>query len=188
VKIVTSNGHFDRALLPPPRTFFLSEGVEPKTRPNSRGYVSACCPLHDSKSGRSFTFNVDTGAWICWAGCGRGDMIGFTMQRYGMDFKAACQRIGCWTEQGKRKPVRVKLTRAVPYLVMDFTVDGEQYRAEVRDEPKDDFQRLRRIYAEAKDRLHEIRDGDAERFPGEEETQWKTMANSWELIEEMENR
>lgn len=47
------------------------EGVKPSSAPNYTCY----CPLHGEtpgKSTRSFSFNSQTGAWICFAGCGGG--------------------------------------------------------------------------------------------------------------------
>jgi len=66
---------------------------------------------------------------------------------------------------------------------MDFTIEGVQYREEVEDEPKTELELHRRLYAEAKDRLAELRQGDIERFDGEEDLQWGTLASSWELIQ-----
>lgn len=47
------------------------QGVRPSTGDNYTCY----CPIHGEtpgKSTRSFSFNVRTGAWICFAGCGGG--------------------------------------------------------------------------------------------------------------------
>lgn len=33
--------------------------------------LSARCPLHDDRN-PSFSINADTGAWICYCGCGGG--------------------------------------------------------------------------------------------------------------------
>jgi hypothetical protein len=67
--------------------------------------------------------------------------------------------------------------------VMDFVIDGVEHHAEIADEPKNELQQLRRLYAAAKDRLAELHDGDAEKFEGEVEVQWGILASSWELIQ-----
>src|SRR5438445_13694799 len=35
--------------------------------------ISCRCPLHDDRS-PSFSINIDTGLWICYAGCGSGNL------------------------------------------------------------------------------------------------------------------
>ena len=35
------------------------------------GWVTACCPFHDDKN-PSFSFNQQTGQWVCFADCGKG--------------------------------------------------------------------------------------------------------------------
>jgi len=103
------------------------------------------------------------------------------MQRDGLNFKQACQRLRCWEENGK--PIKPRPIPSVRHLVMDFVVDGIEYHAEVPDEPKTEIERLRRSYAEAADRLADIRNGGAEKFEGEEEEMWGILAHSWELIQ-----
>jgi hypothetical protein len=71
----------------------------------------------------------------------------------------------------------------VRYLVMEFTVDGQRYRAEILDEPKSERQLLRRLYAHAADRLRAMFCGEREEFLGEEEVRWGILAHSWELLE-----
>lgn len=34
--------------------------------------MTGLCPLHDD-SKNSFSLNTDTGLWICYAGCGKGN-------------------------------------------------------------------------------------------------------------------
>jgi CHC2 zinc finger len=91
--------HFDRSALPPARIFYERELGE--FRRPSRGWASpkSGCPFHQSKSKASFRVNLDSGGWVCFAGCGKGDMITFMRQRYGLSFKTACQELGCWREQ-----------------------------------------------------------------------------------------
>jgi hypothetical protein len=167
--------------MPPAKPFYQLE-LGKLTPPNSKGYALGRCPFHDSKSGKSFSINVNDGHFRCF-GCDAkgGDVIDFVRLREGCSFEKACRVLGCWDEGGKPAKVK-KHTTTRRYLVMDFSIDGVQHRAEVLDEPTSDLQRLRRFYAEAADRLKEIREGDAERFPGEEETQWSILADCWELI------
>ena len=170
---------FRKDRLPPAKSFYPLE-LGKLTRPNSKGYALGRCPFHDSKSGKSFSVNLNDGHFRCFGCDVKGqDVIAFLRKREGYSFERACRVLGCWDESGK--PVK---RHTVPrrYLVLDYAIDGTSYRAEVLDEPATDLQRLCRFYAEAKDRLKEIRGGDAERFPGEEETQWSILADCWELM------
>jgi hypothetical protein len=86
--------HFDRSQLPPAKNFYEDE-VGRLTRP-SRGWAKGDCPFHESKSGKSLSVNLDTGAFCCF-GCGvRGDMVKFVMIRAGCDFKTAAKSLGAW--------------------------------------------------------------------------------------------
>jgi DNA primase len=88
---------FDRAALPLPQTFFERE-LGRLGRPNRQGWAAATCPWHKSshKVGRSLAVNLQNGGWICWGGCGKGDLIGFVRKRDGCDFKTACKTLGAW--------------------------------------------------------------------------------------------
>ena len=172
---------FDKSLLPSPRTFYEA-AIGRLTRANSKGWSLGNCVFHASKSKKSFSVNIRSGAFHCF-GCDAsgGGVVVFVMRRDGLNFKQACRRLGCWEENGK--PVKPRPGPQVRYLVMDFAVDGVEYRAEVRDEPKTELERLRWSYAEAADRLAEIRNGATEKFEGEAEVQWGILADNWELIQ-----
>jgi hypothetical protein len=85
---------FVRELLPPPSSLFGR-----LTRPNGKGWAMGNCCFHKSKSHRSFSVNVDTGAWHCF-GCGAhgGDVVSFIMQRDRIDFPNACKLLGAWKD------------------------------------------------------------------------------------------
>jgi CHC2 zinc finger len=169
---------FRRELLPDP-TLFWEREIGRLTRPNRKGWALGRCPLHKSKSGRSFAVNL-TGGWTCFAGCGKGDQIAFVMRRHGIDFNGAVKYLGADDHERGRKPIHTVPRRV---LVMDYAIDGTSYRSEVNDEPKDDLERMRWIHAEAADRLKEIREGEKEIYEGEAETQWAILSLSWQLIQ-----
>lgn len=172
--------HFRKDWLQPVKGFYELE-LGRLTRPNSKGWALGRCPFHYSKSGKSFSVNINSGGFHCF-GCDAkgGDIIAFVRKREGCSFQKACELLGCWDESGKEVKVSTVPRR---YLVMDYGVDGAAHRAEILDEPNSDRERLRRLYAEAKERLRELRNGDAERFPGEEETQWSILADCWALLQ-----
>jgi hypothetical protein len=176
---------FRRELLPIPRIFY--ENALGKLTKPSRGWARGRCPFHESKSGLSFSVNLDSGGFYCF-GCqaSGGDVVSFVQRRDGLTFKAAAQSLGAW-DDAALKINAVVIHRPGPpvsYLVLDLSIDGNEYHSEaIPDEPKTELQQTRRFYAQAKDRLAEIRNGDAEEFEGEEEAQWGILAASWELIQ-----
>ncbi len=50
--------------------------------------LSACCPFHDDRN-PSFSINMETGAWICYAGCGGGGLWKLVSRMRGIGQKAA---------------------------------------------------------------------------------------------------
>jgi hypothetical protein len=95
----TSSSKFNRDLLPPPRTFYEREGYS-IGKSNSSGW--AMCkgqpPCHKSKSGKSFSINVNHGGFYCH-GCGaKGDIFAYVMMRDGCNFVTAAKVLGCWNE------------------------------------------------------------------------------------------
>lgn len=184
----TPTGRFRPELLPPPRTFYQREFGSALAR-ERRGWAQTKCCFHDGQSKTSLSLNMVEGHFRCFS-CGAhgGDLITFVRLRYRLDFRGACRELGCWDETGK---VLQKLKRVVVGrdLVMRYVVDGTEYTASVNDDPKDCLDLLRRVKAEACDRLTEIGRGDEEKFEGESELQWQIAADSHQLIhnEELAN-
>lgn len=56
------------------------------------GELRGCCPFH---SDRSPSFYIYDGGrrWICFAGCGEGDVIDFVQKRYGGSLRDAAERL-----------------------------------------------------------------------------------------------
>jgi hypothetical protein len=101
----------DRSLLLPPRTFYEREGFS-LARPGRNAWTMAKGqpPCHTSKSGRSFSVNLNHGGFQCF-GCGaKGDQIKYAMLRDRCDFKTACKTLGIWRE-GITAAERVEITR-----------------------------------------------------------------------------
>jgi CHC2-type zinc finger protein len=174
---------FRKEFLPPPDSFYRQE-LGKLSRP-SRGWVKANCCFHQSKSHTSFSIHLDSGAFYCH-GCGAkgGDIVSFLRQRDGLGFKDACRQLGAWDEGKERtsKPLR----RMVPYLVLDFVIDGVEYHASVKDEPRNYADKIRRFYREASDRLIELSQGDSERYAGEQENCWARMECAQDELRELE--
>src|ERR1700693_6444909 len=72
-------GRFRGDRLPPPALFYPPE-LGKLSRRNGRGWAVSRCPFHASKSGRSFSVNLETGGFHCW-GCDArgGDIIDFVL-------------------------------------------------------------------------------------------------------------
>lgn len=67
---------------------YYRECVAKLGRANGTGWAQGRCPFHDDKEA-SLSVNFQHGGWCCFAGCGRGDMVGFHQRRTGLDFAAA---------------------------------------------------------------------------------------------------
>src|SRR6266849_2625801 len=89
---------FHKDLLPPARTFYQHE-LGPLSRPDRKGWAKGRCPFHNSKSGKSFSPNVENGAFYCH-GCGvkGGDVLAFVMLRDNVPFKTAAKTLGAWRD------------------------------------------------------------------------------------------
>jgi len=169
-----------RVLLPAPRDFYEAELGELRRSSLSWYRPKAGCPFHPSKSKTSFSVNLDSGGGCFSCGAHGGDLIAFVRLRYNLNFVEACKRLGCWEENGKHPKQRPG--PRVPFLVMTFSIDGQEYRAKIPDQPKTDRQLTRSFYYRARDRLTELRQGAPEQCPNEEEIQWGILSLSWELI------
>jgi putative DNA primase/helicase len=87
------------------------------------GKQSSChCPFHEDKH-KSFSVNLETGLWNCFAGCGAGNAIQFVQKRYDLDFKSSVEKIAA--EERIDNPLeksrngdtaKKKQTRKVSYL------------------------------------------------------------------------
>ena len=92
---------FDKALLPPARSFSERE-IGQLTREDRGGWARGRCPFHESKSGKSFAVHLADGGWYCF-GCSHsgGDVMSFLMKRDISRFRrparvsAAGERMGC---------------------------------------------------------------------------------------------
>lgn len=114
-------GEFVRHRLPEPSSFFEGEGLQLVGRGKWR---TARCDFHGGSD--SVRVNVDTGAWVCMAGCGAkgGDVLAYRMQKYGEEFIEAAQALGCWDEGAeprtlKHRPLSFSARAALEVLRFD---------------------------------------------------------------------
>jgi putative DNA primase/helicase len=59
---------------------------------NGKVEISCRCPFHDDHQ-NSFSVNIETGLWHCFAECGGGNHIQFHQKRYELSFKEAAEQI-----------------------------------------------------------------------------------------------
>jgi hypothetical protein len=180
-KIVVQRVSNDK--LPPVRSFFEAELGCQFSRADRRGEVSGPCCFHQSKSGKSFKVNSETGLWYCH-GCGfGGDLYSFVQRRHGLSFLDAAKYLGTLDDDGP--PVKPP-TEPVPYLVLEYDYDGTHYRSKaVKDEPRNYADKIRRFYCSARDRLTELRRSDPDAFTDDEEACWEQMAAALDECREL---
>ena len=175
---------FRRERLPPPRAFYERE-IGKLRHPNSKGWSRTRCPFHPSKTGHSFSVNLNTGAFHCFGCYTRGgDAVSFIMQRYGLSFTESVRSLGAL--DGDTRARGLLPTAPVRTLVLDYVIEGVPYRAQINDEPRSYREMIRRFYWEASDRLIELSQGDSESYVGEREDCWARMACALDEIREME--
>lgn len=78
-----------RDRLPDPATYY-AQRVEKLGKPNGFGWAQGKCPFHDDHEA-SLSVNVVSpkGGWLCFAGCGKGDLVAFHMRATGLPFPDA---------------------------------------------------------------------------------------------------
>lgn len=74
-----------RQLLPQPAEYYIHHV---KKMRGSGTWIQGLCPFHNDKN-PSLSVNFSSGAWICFAGCGKGDMISFQQMLTDSNFKEA---------------------------------------------------------------------------------------------------
>jgi hypothetical protein len=163
-------------MLPPARTFFERE-FGGKLSPPRRGWAMGRCPFHQSKRGKSFSVNIETGGFCCF-GCGvkGGDLIAFVRLRDHSDFRTACQSLGCWDESPS--PATVAKLEA---QARDRDRQREQADADKELERRRRFALREQVhvaswaYKLVSERLTELRRGGVADWPEEEEACWATL-------------
>jgi CHC2-type zinc finger protein len=181
LKIKNTVLRFSKDRLPPVRQTYESELGCQLSRPEHRGEVSGPCCFHESKSRRSFKVNLESGLWYCHGCQTGGDMVAFIQRRHGFTFTEAARYLGALEETGQPSPAPVLVP--INYLVFDYVVDGAEYRAEVKDEPRSYAGVIRNFRREASDQLTSL--GLAKAESAEAETNWIRLALAtaelWEL-------
>jgi hypothetical protein len=175
---MASTGKFRRELLPAAGPFLRKE-LGQHTRPNSQGWALFQPPCHKSKSKRSFSANVITGAYCCHAGCGKGgDLVSFVRWRYSLSFADACRELGCWDETGTTSRSEIRRQRqARAREQAEAEAEAERYRRAAIDK-RDWLHLLERLYRDSNARLTGIRKGAPESYKGEEEVLWGILADA----------
>lgn len=84
---------FRRDLLPPPAEYYCGELIR---YARGKSQCTGLCPFHDDHK-PSFTANLETGAFICFAcGASGGNVLDFFMKKSGLEFIDACKALGVW--------------------------------------------------------------------------------------------
>jgi hypothetical protein len=129
--------------------------------------------------------DLDRGLFHCFTCAVGGNIVNFVMLRDGVKYPRACQILGCWDDHAGGV-YTIQPTRLVPFLALNFTIDGMHYKVAVRDEPRNYADMIRRSYRDASDRLTELSQCDSESYVGEQEDCWARMARVLDELREME--
>lgn len=113
-----------REQLPDPCSYYEGEGLH-LTGPRSSKWKTTECRFHGGRD--SMRINLATGVWVCMnCGAKGGDLLGYHMQAYGLEFVDAAKALGAWLEDGKpemrRKPAPLPPRSALEVLNFEATV------------------------------------------------------------------
>jgi DNA primase len=77
-----------------PVLFYSQAGQEVKPKSGSKWSLAGLCPFHEDACAGSFYIHTESGAFKCFS-CDvkGGDIISFTMKKYGLPFRAALEMI-----------------------------------------------------------------------------------------------
>jgi hypothetical protein len=170
--------HFRRELLPPARQFYEAEGFR-LGRANRKGWMMAqgqpIC--HKSKSGRSFSVNLDGGFYCHGCGTGGGDIIDYVALRDHLSKKESAIKLGCYDESPSLEDVRRWAAQ---------TRERDRRRAVEEAEQRDRHRRVIRLrdqlhdavhhYQQTSERLSELRRGAVPEWQDEQESCWASLA------------
>lgn len=84
----------DLSRLPAPVDFYFNQGL---TLKGGGVWRSALCPFHQDKN-PSLSINTEHGGYICHVCNAHGDMVGFYMALYGVDFVQACKDLDLYDQ------------------------------------------------------------------------------------------
>jgi hypothetical protein len=185
-----ARNYFDRSLIPPAKTFYERE-LGQLGRPDRKGWAAANCPFHRSKTGRSFSINLDSGGFHCF-GCDAkgGDVISFAEKRYGLSFKDACIQLGCWLSKGPDAETQKRLREQREARERQRKEDEErkEQSRQQRIAARDELHGLENQYSAAGIRLGQLLRGQRQRYRGEQELGWWFLVDLLPRIRIVESR
>jgi len=165
--------HFDRTLIPPAQSFYQRE-LGKISRADRRGWALADCPFHKSKSGKSFSVNLETGGYYCF-GCQAkgGDPVAFMRAKYRLSFPEACKQLGCWNAGGLDAATQRRITQERERRQQEEQerLAREEQNRKLRIEARDFLHCLEKLYRRAEEQhdvetltllLPAIREADAD--------------------------
>ena len=82
----TAAAHFRGLPLP---LDYYTRALGTNLRINNAGWAQARCPFHNDRNSSLSVRLTGSGAWLCFAGCGKGDLISFHMKLTRLRFAAA---------------------------------------------------------------------------------------------------
>jgi hypothetical protein len=184
--------NFDRAMLPPPRSFY-SQQFGGLGRESASGWVSVPCCFHSSgekrrRPSKSLRINTREGNFVCMS-CGTkgGDPIAFLMKRDRLDFKRAAQSLGAWKEGGlsPEDRERIDMDRRAREREWQRIANVEAERKRQRIEVRNNLHTLEALQRECSLDLSRLRD-----YPDdspEKETAWHSLALLCDPIRQLDH-
>jgi hypothetical protein len=176
-----TSSNFDPAALPSPRQFYERELG--RVGPERRGWAQARCPFHNSKSGRSFSVNLSTGAFHCF-GCDArgGDVIAFVRLRDGCGFVDACKTVGAWRHISPAERVEIARRTQERAWNREYEIQKAENDRRERLQLRTELHTTARVYRDLNNRLHQ-----AGPSRNESEKCWEPLPSTLECLRQDES-
>jgi hypothetical protein len=180
---------FRRELQPPARQLYERDGFV-VGRQNRAGWAMAKGqpPCHRSKSGHSFSININHGGFCCFGCDTRGSMADYVMLRDHCDFRAAAKTLGVWWDVTSAERFQLDAAKYERERARELAAKAKELERRQRIAIRDEVHSAARIEKTASGRLSELRHGAEPTFDGEEETCWAVMSLAFDDLRDSEER
>jgi hypothetical protein len=177
---------FQRELLPPAKSFYEHE-LGKLSRP-VRGWSRGNCPFHKSKSGTSFSVNLESGGFHCF-GCDAkgGDVLAFVRLRDHLDFKSAAKSLGAWRDVSASERIQLDAAKSQRDREREKAEAAKEAERRKRLELRDQIHAAHRNWQAACVRLAELRRGAMPTSETEEEACWSVLSLAFRDLHETES-
>jgi hypothetical protein len=134
-----------RDSLPDPVSYFEGQGL---SLDGSGVWRTARCEFHGGSD--SMRINIQSGGWICMAGCGAkgGDVLAYHRAAHSLDFVSSAIELGAWVDDERpysqnTRPSKIPAKELLAFAAQDLTLCvlfvSDMRRGELKDSDYEKF-------------------------------------------------